>query len=717
MKSLFNTELSRRGLLWGAGVVLSSSAAPSHAGPVARWSFRDGNSLAEDATSGLRDSICSRTCQPPLGKGIASGAFRLDGYSTWLTRDASVAPHPTREVTITAWTALESYPTAEAAFVNQRDRDAAGYFFGIDRFGFLHFKVSIDGIWRDCTSHQRVPRYEWTHLAASLHSSGLIALYRDGARIASDEGRAGNIRLASTVDLLVGKADGCDYIGKIFASGVIDGLLDDVAIYAKCLSEDEIQRLPRANSRTTLPDLALPITGDPNRPVYHATPERAWTNEPHGLIHFGGQFHLFYQKNLNGPYWGQINWGHLTSPDLLRWTDRKPALSPEPGLDAAGCWSGSVTPLGDELALIYTAGDGHKPTICLATTRDGRSFAKSAHNPIIPGSPAELNHPDFRDPFVWREATTYYLILGSGIPEVGGTALLYKSTDLVNWTFLHKLLQGDKQDSGVFWEMPVFFPLRDKHVLIVCEVPGRASYWIGDWKDEQFIPDSKAPRRLDIINHFLSPTPYRDAQGRTLAIGIVPDTRSPKEAWKAGWVHCYSIPRVLTLDEHGDLNQNPLPELAHLRATHFNMDKQRVSPEQLSPLSSSRTNALEIHARFSRGAASCTGFRLGRSDDGQEETIVFYDWTKQTVTLDRSRSSLNPDVARTVDRGPFALRANEALEFHILLDHSMLEVFINGRGTLASRIYPTRQDSNGVTFFCDGETDLEGLDIWQINHA
>ncbi len=572
-------RLSRRSLLLNSAIsatgwLLCSAAKSSNKGEVARWSFSDAASLTQDSVSQIHDSIYSRCHQTSLGRGLSDGAFRLDGYSTWLTRDAALAPKLQREFSIEVFTALESYPLSDAAFINQRNGDAAGYFFGVDPFGFLRFEVSIEGVWRECASKQPVPKFEWTHLAGTLDASGLMVLYRNGSVIASAEGRGGNVRPASTVDLLIGKTDGCPNTAKLFASGVINGLLDEVAIYDRRLSAVEIRNeLPSGISRA-VPDLALRIEGDPHRPVYHAMPARAWTNEPHGLIHFGGEYHLFYQKNANGPYWGNINWGHLTSPDLVQWTDHRPALSPEPGLDAAGCWSGSVTKYGEQLAILYTAGDGQKPSICLATSPDGFSFSKSEHNPVIATSPAELNHPDFRDPFVWREQDTFYLIIGSGIPEVGGTALLYKSSNLLHWTFVRKLLQGTKQDSGTFWEMPVFFPLGKKHVLIVCEVPGRASYWIGDWKNEEFVPDQIAPRRLEIINHFLSPTPHRDAQGRTIAIGISPDTRNPREAWKAGWTHCYSLPRVLSLDESGELRQEPLPELERLRSDHFHLARQ-----------------------------------------------------------------------------------------------------------------------------------------------
>jgi sucrose-6-phosphate hydrolase SacC (GH32 family) len=174
---------------------------------------------------------------------------------------------------------------------------------------------------------------------------------------------------------------------------------------------------------------------------------------------------------------------------------------------------------------------------------------------------------------------------------------------------------------------------------------------------------------------------------------------------------------VLSLDEHGALCQSPLPELARLRGAHFNLKKQRIGDGEFVTLAGVRGSALEIRTTFTGRDASRTGFRLRRSDDGQEETILFYDWAAGTITVDRSRSSLNPDVARTVDTGPFALRSGEPLEFHILLDHSLLEVFVNGRGTLTSRIYPIRGDSDGIGLLCDGQVELESLDIWQMNRV
>jgi len=527
------------------------------------------------------------------------------------------------------------------------------------------------------------------------------------------------VRQAKNVDLLLGKTNGCPYVNGLFATGVLNGLVSQVVIHGRSLSAEAIRQAHARGSGSAEPDLVAAsneFKRDAHRPTYHARPPRAWTNEPHGLIRFKGRYHLFYQKNANGPYWGQINWGHMVSYDLLRWVHLKPALSPGPGLDAAGCWSGSVIEHQGQLAIVYTAGDGTKPSICLATSEDGVSFSKSPQNPIVASSPAELNHPDFRDPFVWAERDSFYMIIGSGIPNVGGTALLYKSADLLRWTFLRQLLQGKKENSGTFWEMPVFFSLGEKHILTVTEVPGRSSYWIGTWKDERFYPDNEHPERLEILNHFLSPTPYRDEHGRAIVIGIIPETRSPRETWKAGWAHLYSLPRVLSLDKDGSLRQEPAAELQELRGKNFSLTNKRVEANPSNVLTDVSGMALEISARFTRGDSTRTGLRLRRTADAQEETLLYYDWANATLTLDRSRSSINPDVKRIVETGAFRLRSDEPLELHVFLDRSVLEVFVNSRGTLSSRIYPTRPDSDGIDLFCEGGASvLERLDIWSMN--
>ena len=103
------------------------------------------------------------------------------------------------------------------------------------------------------------------------------------------------------------------------------------------------------------------LSHDPHRPRYHFLPPANWMNDPNGLIHWRGRYHLFYQHNPLAPVFGTIHWGHALSDDLVRWRDMPLALSPTPGSeDESGVWSGCAVDAGGEASVVYT-GDAPAP--------------------------------------------------------------------------------------------------------------------------------------------------------------------------------------------------------------------------------------------------------------------------------------------------------------------------------------------------------------------
>lgn len=713
-------EVSRRAfLLASTGLLMPNLAwAESSWNSIRSWKLDDSGDTARESVSGSDATISSRTGHAIwVGEG-SNRALRLDGYSVWINQPKVNLPITGHAITIAAWLALESYPVNTAAILSLQAGPEASLSFAVDPWGYLNATRRVALSSAACQSTRPVSKSTWHHIAAVFTDSE-ISLYIDGVLSANSSGGPALHMGITGADVCIGKSPDCEVVAGVFPTGVLNGLLKDVRILEGPLSARELGQIMRESKRSEPPNLQINgswCSDDPHRPEYHALPPRAWTNEPHGLIHWGGKYHLFYQKNPNGPYWGHINWGHLTSSDLCQWTEMPVALSPEPGPDKEGCWSGSVIDHDGKLAIIYTGGDGHRSSICLALSDDGVHFKKHPGNPVIAQPPQGQGFPEFRDPFVWREGDTYYLIIGSAVAGKGGTALLYRSRDLVNWEFRKPLLIGDRESSGVFWEMPIFVNLGEFHALIVCEVPGRASYWVGKWENETFVPLSTCPQRLELFNHLLSPTPHTLEDGRVIAMGIIPDERSPKECWRAGWAHLYSMPRLISADASGRLHQSAFEAVTKLGPGPRSQSNIAVPDGSFRELEAASGKSVNIQVTFTRGNSRSVSIRLRSSPDGREYTEVRYWWDIGRLVLDRTHSSLDSEVKRDTQESTWFPDRKDALQLDIYLDHSVLEIFVGQRSAFAARIYPTLDSSDRVCVSSEGPgAGIEKLSVVQMS--
>lgn len=718
------TDLMRRSLLTAVGGTLLMPAwswADPIETPLLEWQLSQSGDLALESISRTRDAIASRTGHAIwVGEG-QNRALRLDGYSVWFRHKPPAGTLRGGAMSVMVWVALEAYPVHEAALVQMDAKGGMVFRFSIDRLGFLQCSDHPGDGKKVCRSSEAMPKGRWVHLAATMGASGVV-LYCDGVVCGSLPGSFTGFRSGSKVleevTLVLGGSPDCPMAANIFPTGVINGLLRDVRLYDHELAPGAIADVMAASRPVGAADLQLNrawCASDPHRPLCHAQPPRAWTNEPHGLIHWQGQYHLFYQKNPNGPYWGHLNWGHMTSPDLLCWTEMPVAISPGPGFDSEGCWSGSVIEHDGRLTLVYTGVDGVKAGIALASSEDGVRFTKYAANPVIPRPPHTDDFLDFRDPYVWREGDRYYLVVGAGVREVGGTALLYRSQDLVHWDYRGQLYGGTTKSSGFFWEMPIFVQDGDRHALVVSELPGRASYWVGSWKDERFTPLSSTPQRLELFNHLLSPTPLIDSDGQIVVMGIVPDERPPKELWAAGWAHLYSLPRSWSIRADGTIAQRPHASVEALCHPLLSIASVELDNGSVHAIPDLRETSLRLKATVKRGESRSVSVLLRRSPKGEEQTVILYEWDKELLTLDRSLSSLDPTMKHDRQTTTYRTEEKDSLHLDLFVDRSVLEVFVDDHAAFAVRIYPTLSASDGVAFQAYGATaSVEGIQVARL---
>ena len=409
---------------------------------------------------------------------------------------------------------------------------------------------------------------------------------------------------------------------------------------------------------------AARLAADPNRPQYHFLPAANWMNDPNGPIFHEGVFHMFYQYNPHGGFWGTMHWGHATSRDLLHWQHQPIALAPTPGgPDKDGVFSGSAVIHKGGTALIYT---GVNPEVqCLATSDDGmKTWRKDAANPIIAGPPKGLTVSGFRDPCVWQEGADWYMIVGSGFPKVGGAALLYRSKDLHNWEYLHPFCSGtwsgvpaeNLVDSGEMWECPDFFELGGKHVFLYS-TQGKVFYNVGAYKNHRF--EKQTEGQLDFGKYY-APKSVLDPQGRRILWGWIPETRSVEEHKAAGWAGSMSLPRVLNVGADHRLRITPLPELSQLRLKN-NSTITGLCGELTMDLPAQTDTLLEL-----QGEGTLKPYAR-----------IQYSTAKQELSLNEFSA-------------PLALEKGEPLRLRLFIDGSVLELFSNDRVCITARVYGTK---------------------------
>ena len=126
-------------------------------------------------------------------------------------------------------------------------------------------------------------------------------------------------------------------------------------------------------------------------------------------------------------------------------------------------------------------------------------------------------------------------------------------------------------------------------------------------------------------------------------------------------------------------------------------------------------DCLEIEAELSFDEPTVCELIVRASPDQAECTRITYHSAEEILTVDGSRSSLDPNVDHATISGHLRADEQRVVRFRVFLDRSVLEVFTADRGCMTQRLYPTREDSFGVGFLVkEGFAIVHRLRAWRM---
>lgn len=450
------------------------------------------------------------------------------------------------------------------------------------------------------------------------------------------------------------------------------------------------------------------------KPVYHVTPPVGWMNDPNGFSIFEGMIHLFYQYHPYSDVWGPMHWGHYISKDFVKWKELPAALAPDTDYDAAGCFSGSAIETEEGHALLYTGvmekekRDGSKEVIqqqCLALG-DGLHYKKISGNPVILSEqlPEGFSREDFRDPKVWREEETYYLVVGNKNKQQDGQVVLFESKDLKKWQFV-SVLAVNQGKYGKMWECPDFFPLGEKYILVVSpqdmQADGvefhngnQAVVLIGEYDRQKYRLQEDQVSSLDYGTDFYAPQTLKTEDGRRIMIAWMQSWDMNIKPAEQKWNGMMTIPRELELREDR-LYQRPIKELENYRTEPVAYTGREISGKCQLP--GIRGRVMDLMVELQEG--DYKEFTVSFAANERYQTSFRYICDTQTIEFDRTYCGMVRDA---VCRRDMKLkRVEKTLKLRFLLDRFSVELFVNdGVQTFTSTFY-TPLEAEDIVFECD----------------
>ena len=429
---------------------------------------------------------------------------------------------------------------------------------------------------------------------------------------------------------------------------------------------------------------------DSYREQFHLMPPTGWLNDPNGLCQFHGVYHAFFQYSPFDAEGGLKLWGHYTSNNMIDWEYQGVSLYADQPYDCHGVYSGSAFVENDTMYLYYTGnvklegGDydyintGREANTVLVTSADGMHFSEKHELMRNVDYPSDLTC-HVRDPKVWKDGDTYYMVQGARTKEDVGQALIFESKDKRNWTFRSRI-ESDAP-FGYMWECPDYFEIDDTKILS-ASVQGLEG---GEWDERNvyqsgyFLVQGNVLADYELSEYHLwdygfdyyAPQSFETEDGRRIHISWMgmPDCEEyTNKTLKDGWQHCFTFPREVFVKD-GKVCQRPVRELEQ---------KKELIKSVTGYLTEENVKTFEVDVREIKENQFCIKL-------AEELVLDYADGRFQMRFTDTSKDAVS------AGRGIRYVDVDQVENIKVLADVSSVEVFVNdGEYVFSTRYYPEK---------------------------
>lgn len=405
------------------------------------------------------------------------------------------------------------------------------------------------------------------------------------------------------------------------------------------------------------------------------------------------------------------------------------------------------------------------------------------------------------DRLIYHGEQWLYGTLSGGVRNTTPTVFLYRVNPEITteWTFLSPLVELTPNfspsrwsgDFGLNWEVSNFLTLRGEnglvHELLITSAEGTKEDTAGGelskdhrqmWMCGTLRKVETGQPRLEYRyggpldwGSFYAANGFWDHQSKLfVTTGWVFEEDLPQSlVERQGWSGCLSIPRrIESKTWHGVVgalktNVSSLTcfdvkteeDGTYTLHTVSALPDHRLKALRKSWISADQSDAWkysfgtpcsqwEFEAIFDvEEGVHCLGFDIVHSTDGAQYTRVCFEPGRETLFVDRSRSTIGEEINTKTRSAPHTLftfrqgttTRRESLTLHVYFDASVLEVFANDRTALTTRVYPDAPAGlgmcQGIRLFVEAESDhmstlqqrvsfgscVRRCDLWKLRSA